>query len=141
MNMLYTLILTILTLSVTPVTAQEAAAPDRLLVAQQRKVAFFGFEEAANFPTPLPSPFFRVLTSVTSRPGFPPFGSVSVDESVAFSGDWSLAFDVDGASIAVAVPTARIPIYPQSEYEVRVRVRTAGLARAGASRLGRAAGP
>lgn len=133
MNMLYTLILTILTLSVTSVTAQEAVAPDRLLVAQQRKVAFFGFEEAANFPTPLPSPFFRVLTSVTSRPGFPPFGSVSVDESVAFSGDWSLAFDVDGASIAVAVPTARIPIYPQSEYEVRVRVRTAGLARAGAS--------
>ena len=74
-----------------------------------------------------------MLTSVTSRPGFPRFGSVGVDDSVAFSGDWSLGFEVDGASIAVAVPTARIPIYPQSEYEVRVRVRTLGLARSGAS--------
>ncbi|MBB48535.1 MAG: hypothetical protein CMJ33_08335 [Phycisphaerae bacterium] len=133
MNMLSPLIVSILTFCVTSVTAQDAAAPDRSLVAQQRKVAFFGFEEAASFPTPLPSPFFRVLTSVTSRPGFPPFGSVGVDDSVSFSGDWSLGFDVDGASIAVAVPTARIPIYPQSEYEVRVRVRTSGLARAGAS--------
>ena len=133
MKQLYTLISMLSVLAVTPVMAQEAVSTDRSLVAQQRKVAFFGFEEAANFPTPLPAPFFRVLTSVTSRPGFPPFGSVGVEDSVAFSGEWSLGFEVDGASIAVAVPTARIPIYPQSEYEVRVRVRTAGLARSGAS--------
>jgi hypothetical protein len=133
MKLIFTTISMFLTLALTPLTAQEAVAPDRALVAQQRKVAFFGFEEAANFPTPLPAPFFRVLTSVTSRPGFPRFGSVGVDEAIAFSGDWSLGFEIDGASIAVAVPTARIPIYPQSEYEVRVRVRTSGLARAGAS--------
>ncbi|MCH2184807.1 hypothetical protein MK280_02940, partial [Myxococcota bacterium] len=103
------------------------------MASQQRRVAVYGFEEAGEFPTLLPAPFFRVLTRETGRPGLPHFGRVEVDDEVALEGSWSLRFDVGGASIVVALPSAEIPIFPQSRYQVRAKVRTEALAHAGAS--------
>lgn len=113
--------------------AQEIDDSEPALASQQRLVAVYGFEEAGEFPTRLPAPFFRLLTRETGRPGFPQFGSVEVDTKVASEGDWSLRFDVDGSSIVVALPPAEIPIFPQSHYQIRAKVRTEGLTNAGAS--------
>lgn len=106
--------------------APDEDLPAQVLASQRQKVEFFGFEEASDFHSPLPRPFFRILSG-NGRPGFPDFGEVGVERSEAYSGDWSLKFTLDGAPIAVGIPRARIPIFPQSLYEVRTRVRTSGL--------------
>ena len=126
-----TILIALLLATVGPAPAQEEAHPTRALASQRQKVEFFGFEEASAFHSPLPKPFFRILSS-NGRPGFPDFGTVEVENSEAFSGDWALKFALDGAPIAVGIARARIPIFPQSLYEVRARVRTARLDQASA---------
>ncbi|MEE2681031.1 MAG: hypothetical protein VX641_01540 [Planctomycetota bacterium] len=98
----------------------------QVLASQKQKVEFFGFEEASDFHSPLPKPFFRILSS-NGRPGFPDFGDVQVVDSAAATGTWSLKFTLDGAPIGVGISRARLPIFPQSLYEIRSRVRTSGL--------------
>ena len=108
------------------VSPQDALESSQVLASQKQKVEFFGFEEASAFHSPLPKPFFRILSS-NGRPGFPDFGDVHVEDSAASTGAWSLKFTLDGAPIGVGISRARIPIFPQSLYEVRTRVRTSGL--------------
>ncbi|MAJ46104.1 MAG: hypothetical protein CBC35_02240 [Planctomycetes bacterium TMED75] len=124
------LFVSLLSVAGTP-SGQEEAHPSRALASQRQKVEFFGFEEASAFHSPLPKPFFRILSS-NGRPGFPDFGDVQVEDSEAFGGDWALKFSLDGAPIAVGIARARIPIFPQSLYEVRARVRTSRLNQASA---------
>ena len=128
------LLISLLTSAVAPPPAdgafpQESLESSKVLASQKQKVEFFGFEEASSFHSPLPKPFFRIL-STNGRPGFPDFGDVHVEDSAAFSGAWSLKFTLDGAPIGVGISRARIPIFPQSLYEVRTRVRTSGLDKA-----------
>ena len=134
MKCLAQLIILVLTPVFAVSAAQEADDPSaRGLASQQRRVAMYGFEEAGDFHTLLPAPFFRVLTRETGRPGLPHFGTVEVDNKIALEGAWSLRFDAGGASMMVALPPAELPIFPQSRYQVRAKVRTEGLANAGAS--------
>lgn len=125
------ILLALLLSTVGTALAQQEAHPSRALASQRQKVEFFGFEEASAFHSPLPKPFFRILSS-NGRPGFPDFGDVQVEDSEAFDGDWALKFSLDGAPIAVGIARARIPIFPQSLYEVRARVRTSRLDQASA---------
>ena len=113
-------------LSVFP-QGQEDATGSRPLASQRRLVRTFDFE-AAGLQGRVPAAWGRLV----DRPGYPKFGTIGVDGTVAAEGRFSLRFNVDGGSMAVAIRTGEILIFPQSRYELTARVRTVGLANAAA---------
>lgn len=108
----------------------EAAGQGGPLDSLRRLIRRFDFEEANEVPTEMPDNFYRVLTRHTGRTGFPDFGQMRLDNSVASSGRWSFRFELNGGSIAAALAPAVIPIFPGSDYRVTGMVRTEGLVHA-----------
>lgn len=91
-------------------------------------VRHFDFEEAEVAPVEMPHNFHRVGSHQTDIPdGFLPFGTMRLTREVAYSGNWSLTFELDGGSMAARVPSAVIPIMPGADYHVAARVKTDGL--------------
>lgn len=100
-------------------------------VTLQRLVRHFDFEEARHAPHEMPLNFYRYAARAgASAQGFPPFGSMALTNEVAYSGEWSFGFDLDGGSLAARIPTAVIPVMPLADYVVLARVRTEGLSHA-----------
>jgi hypothetical protein len=110
-----------------PVSVQDAVVSPRPLASQRRLVRSFDFE-SAGLQGRVPAAWGRLV----NRPGYPKFGKVGIDGEHAAGGQYALRFDVDGGSIAVAIRTGEILIFPQSRYELTARVRTSGLSNASA---------
>lgn len=93
-------------------------------------VRHFDFEEAEQSPFEMPINFYRYGgDDGAAARGFPPFGSMRLTNKVAYSGNWSFEFALDGGSLAARVPTAVLPAVPLADYAVTTRVRTQGLNR------------
>ncbi len=118
-----------------PSSEQGSAAGRRLLKR-------FDFEGAEEFPTEMPPGFYRVLTSESGQPGYPPFGRVGlVRRDAGWSedgagapvpkGHWALSFQLDGSAIAVASSPSLIPLTARARPQVSAVVHTRGLASAG----------
>ena len=111
----------------------------------RRLLKRFDFEDAEEFPTEMPQGFYRVLTSESGQPGFPPFGRVALvraganananatqgNSASAPKGHWSLSFQLDGAAIAVASSPALIPLTNRARPQVSAQIHTSGLLAAG----------
>lgn len=100
----------------------------RQLPSLQRMVHHFDFEEAEHAPYEMPLNFYRYgAEDGAAAQGFPPFGSMRLTNEVAYSGNWSFEFSLDGGSLAARVPTAVLPVVPLADYAVTAQVRTEGL--------------
>lgn len=100
----------------------------RRLDTLKRMVRHFDFEEAEEMPLTMPHRFYRYGASEDhAAEGFPPFGRMRLTNEVAYSGNWSFEFELDGGSMAARIPTGVIPVMPQADYLVTMRVRTKGL--------------
>ncbi len=93
----------------------------------RRLVRQFDFEDPERFPTEMPRDWYRLLTTASGRPGFPDFGTISLSDSVAREGKWSLQYKVVGGSMSTALPPGIIRIFPGSRYRMSVWVRSEGL--------------
>ena len=103
----------------------------------RRLVRSFDFEDAERFPTEMPRDWYRVLTGVSGRPGFPDFGAIELTDGVARDGKWSLQFSMVGGSMAVAVPPGVVRIFPGSRYRISCWMRTDGLQHSSARMIAR----
>ncbi len=124
-------------------SAQDAArSSEEGGAAARRLLKRFDFESAEEFPTEMPPGFYRVLTSESGQPGFPPFGRVALvrtearsvaggNSSLTPKGHWSLSFQLDGAAIAVASSPSLIPLTPRARPHISAVVHTSGLTSAG----------
>lgn len=113
-----------------------AAQSERSGAAARRLLKRFDFESAEEFPTEMPPGFYRVLTSESGQPGFPPFGRVALvrtdaGDASAPKGHWALSFQLDGADIAVASSPALIPLTHRARPQISALIHTHGLAQAG----------
>jgi len=109
----------------------EAMRAHAGLASLQRRVNRFDFEDADRFPTELPRDWYRLLSNVSNRPGYPEFGQIELTERIAHGGRWSLQFTVNGGSMAVALPPGIVRIFPGSRYRISCWLRTDGLQRSG----------
>ncbi len=132
-----TTLASVLAMFVQPGTARAQHQPAlddeqvRQLPTLSRMVRHFDFEEAAKSPIEMPLHFYRYgADRGGAAQGFPPFGTMKLTNEVAYSGDWSFEFSLDGGSMAARVPTAVVPVVPFADYAVAVRVRTEGLTHA-----------
>ncbi|MDZ4829963.1 MAG: hypothetical protein SGJ09_07170 [Phycisphaerae bacterium] len=96
----------------------------------RRLVVGYDFEDAERFPRELPPNWYRVLSASSGRPGYPDFGSVGLSDTRAHGGRWSLEAEINGGSVAVALPPGLVRIFPASRYRVTCWLQTAGLERA-----------
>jgi hypothetical protein len=102
------------------------------LASLRRLVSRFDFEDSERFPTEMPRDWYRLLSQVSRRPGYPDFGTVALTDAVARDGRWSLEFVVDGGSMAVALPPGIVRIFQGSRYRISAWIRTEGVQRAAA---------
>ncbi|MCP3903450.1 MAG: hypothetical protein GY715_07415 [Planctomycetes bacterium] len=100
------------------------AADGRPALGLRRMIRRFDFEEAQTTRLDFPPHFSRVIAEDR---GFPKFGRMQLTRDVAHTGQWSLAFELDGGSLAVEIPTGVLPVLPMADYIVSVMVRTGGL--------------
>ncbi len=98
----------------------------------QRAVASFDFEESEEIPMDLPLNFHRYLAV---DQGFPPFGRMQPSREAAASGSWSFLFELGGGSLSARIPPGVIPVLPNTDYLVEVKVRTANVTHAKARLL------
>jgi hypothetical protein len=111
--------------------AAHPADPGTSPTSLTRLVRHFDFEEAERAPYEMPLHFYRRGGDYGLTDGaFPPFGEMRLTNSRAYSGRWSFMFSLDGGSMAARVPSAVIPVMPNTDYHVAVRVRTEGLTHA-----------
>jgi hypothetical protein len=94
------------------------------LASLNRLLRLFDFEEADHAPHTMPINFYRYIAPTE---GFPRFGSMQLSDQAAFDGRWSFEFALEGGSLSARVPTAVLPVLPNSDYTISVRVRTLGL--------------
>ena len=80
----------------------------------------------------MPRGFYRVLTVDSGQPGFPPFGKAELTEGGSTPGKWCLMYELDGGSIATAIPAGTVPVFSHADYALLAKVRTKDLANAAA---------
>jgi len=90
----------------------------------RRVLRQFDFEESETQLLEFPLHFRR---DVATDRGFPPFGRLAPTREVAFAGNWSFGFELDGGSLSAEIPTGVLPVLPLADYVVTARVRTLGL--------------
>ncbi len=96
----------------------------------KRLISHVSFEEASEVPVDMPVNFYRILSRNNERPGFPEFGRMQLDGTVAADGRWSFRFDLAGGSMGAAMQPAVIPVLVGSDYRVTAMVMTRGLVQA-----------
>ncbi len=89
-----------------------------------RIVRHFDFEELEIAPIRLPQPWLNLADEL----GLPRFGDWAVRNDRAASGRWALRLDPDGASMAFGIPSGVVLVYPMTDYRIRTRIRTEGIA-------------
>ncbi len=105
-------------------TAAGSAASTAADGRSDRIVRRFGFEELELVPVRLPRPWQNLADEL----GLPRFGDWAVRDDRAAEGRWALRLDPDGVPMAFGVPSGVILVYPTTDYRVRCRVRTEGIA-------------
>ena len=95
--------------------------------------AHFDFEDAERLPIELPTAFVNLGPANSLAP----FGEVRLSDEIAAEGRWSLAFTLDGESLIAGTRPGVLPIFPRTDYEITVRVRSRNLDRARARLVGR----
>ena len=102
----------------------QAGDGDMPLRSLNRLLRLFDFEEAEAEPHTMPINLYRYMAP---DQGFPRFGSMKLTDEIAYRGRWSFGFTLEGGSLSARVPTAVLPVLPNSDYTVSVWVRTLGL--------------
>jgi hypothetical protein len=107
------------------------------LASLRRLVRAFDFEDAERFPTEMPRDWYRMLTVVSGRPGFPDFGKIELSDRISRDGKWSLQYALAGGSMSTAVTPGVIRVFPGSRYRVSCWMRTEGLEHAAVRMIAR----
>ncbi len=102
--------------------------------AARRIVRVFDFEERPWNPEPVPQHWFRAQNDPPSRerPGFPAWNQAAFDTDYATSGRHSLRLPTRGGSASLRLSGGVLAAIPSADYAITARVRTDGLAHAGA---------
>lgn len=116
--------------------AQEQPAGDAQVqrpTAARRVVRTFTFDEPNN-PNPVPDGWVRVQdqpggigAGSASKSGFPWFNLAEFDHTQGASGTSSVILPTKGGSTALRLEGGEIPIFPDADYTVSARVKTASL--------------
>lgn len=112
-----------------PASPLAQPAPNRPDAAR-RIVRFFDFDAPDPFGLPLiwklAQDRFPVLDG-RPRPGFPIYNGAELDQAVAATGKGSMHLWTRGGSTSLRLSPGVIPVFPDTEYLISARIKTAGL--------------
>ncbi|MGD9692150.1 MAG: hypothetical protein AB7G17_11995 [Phycisphaerales bacterium] len=116
-----------------PKTDDEKESGERPEAAR-RIVRVFDFEERPWNPEPVPQHWFRAQHDPPSREraGYPAWNQAAFDTSLATSGAHSILLPTRGGSTSLRLSGGVLAAIPTADYAITARVRTDGLAHAGA---------
>ena len=111
-----------------PIQDGESSRP----AAAGRVVGRYDFEERTTNPYPVPRNWSRHQDEPGASPeaprvprdGFPAWNQAYLDYSFAYDGEGSLCLPTGGGSTAARVDAGVLPVFPDADYLVSVRVRT-----------------
>ncbi len=109
--------------------AQPASHQIHKPTASNRLVHLFDFEEQDINHEPVPMHWVRAQDSPPARPrpGFPKWNKAAFDLTVSSSGAASVKLPTRGGSTAMRLVSGVVPVIPGGNYEISVKVKTAGL--------------
>ena len=116
-------------------SAPPAAQPISRPRSAERVVRAFDFDERGTNPFPVPRYWRRAQGAAASpfareRPGFPLWNQAVLDYPAGGSAEGAVKLPTNGGSVCLRLDSGMVAVFPDAEYRVTARVRTAGLSHA-----------